>query len=167
MKRLIPLILVILAFAGCRQVPVVEVEASNGDTLQEHNATANRYLAQSEETQIEAYIARRGWQAHRLTGGTRVIQNEVGTGKIVDYEDTVVVEYDLESIGGQTVYHDVVDTIVAGRLEPTRGLDAALRTLRRGSSAVVIVPSGQAYGVVGDGERISTRMILVYKLKVK
>ncbi len=165
MKRLAP-ILLMLAFAACRQVPVVEVENSAGDTLAEHNATANRYLAQSEETQIQAYVERRGWQMQRLNGGTRVMETATGSRKI-DYEDTVVVEYDLETIGGQTVYRGVTDTVVAGRLEPTRGLDAALRTLSRGSQAVVIVPSGQAYGVVGDGDRVTTRMILVYKLKVK
>lgn len=167
MKHLLPILLLMFAFTSCREVPVVEVENSSSDTLQEHNATANRYLAQSEETQIEAYIARRGWEMRRLTGGTRVMETAVSDGKAIGYEDTVVVEYDLETIGGQSVYSDVRDTLVTGRLEPTRGLDAALRTLRRGSQAVVIVPSGQAYGVVGDGDRVSTRMILVYKLKVK
>lgn len=166
MKRLAP-ILLILAFAACRQVPVVEVETTAGDTLAEHNATANRYLAQSEETQIEAYIQRRGWKMQRLTGGTRVMETSAASGQKIDYEDTVVVEYDIETIGGQAVYRGVTDTVVAGRLEPTRGLDAAIRTLRHGSEAVVIVPSGQAYGVLGDGDRVSTRLILVYKLKVK
>lgn len=167
MNRLSLIMLLCLAFAACRQVPVVEVEPSTTDTLSDNIATANRYISQGEETQIEAYIERRGWTMQRLLGGTRVMETNTGNGQKIDYEDTVAITYDVEAIGGQTVYLDVADTVVAGRLEPTRGLDAALRTLHHGSEAIVIVPSAQAYGVVGDGDRISTRMILVYRLKIK
>ncbi len=167
MKRLAIIILFAAAMTACREVPVVEVETGRTDTLQERNATANRYLSQGEESQISAYIERRGWQMQRLTGGTRVMETRRGTGGRIDYEDTVVVEYDLAALNGAVIYNGVIDTVVAGHLEPTRGLDAALRTLSRDSEAVVIVPSGQAYGVVGDGDRVPTRAILVYKLKVK
>ena len=56
---------------------------------------------------------------------------------------------------------------MAGHLQPTRGLDAALRTLAEGSKAKVILPSEQAYGIVGDGDRIRTRTVLVYIVEVK
>ena len=160
-----------LIFTSCRQVPVVEVEAPKGDTLKENLINANRYISQGEEAQIDAYVARRGWQMTRLTGGARVMEVENGErrteSKKIDYEETVVIEYDIEAINGETVYRGVRDTVTVGRLQPTRGLDAALRTLHHGSQAVVILPSEQAYGVVGDGDRISTRMILVYKLRVE
>ena len=167
MKRLTILLMLAVLAAGCRQVPVVDVEAPKGDTLKENLINANRYIAQGEETQIEAYMERRGWQMQRLVGGARVMETKVGEGEKIDYEDTVVVDYDLEAISGTRIYSAVSDTVVVGRLQPTRGLDAALRTLRRGSEAIVIAPSEQAYGVVGDGDRIATRMILIYRLKVK
>ena len=166
MNRMVSIAILCLAFAACRQVPVVDVEQQQGDTLAAHTATANRYLSQGEETQIEAYIERRGWTMQRLTGGIRVMETSVGKGIRIDYEDTVTIVYDLETISGQTIYTGVTDTVVIGRMEPTRGLDAALRTLHRGSEATVIVPSALAYGVVGDADRITTRMILVYKLKI-
>ena len=160
-----------LIFTSCRQVPVVEVDAPKGDTLKENLINANRYMAQGEEAQIDAYVERRGWQMQRLTCGARVMeisdQGSVASGQKIDYEETVVINYDVEAISGETVYSNVTDTVTVGRLKPTRGLDAALRTLHHGSQAVVILPSEQAYGVVGDGDRITTRMILVYKLKVE
>ncbi len=90
-------------------------------------------------------------------------ERRVESGKI-DYEDVVAIEYDVESISGQVVYSNVQDTVTVGRMQPTRGLDAALRTLAPGQQAVVILPSEQAYGVVGDGDRIGSRMILIYKI---
>ncbi len=167
MKPLYILIALSLLATACRNVPVVEVDAPKGDTLKENLINANRYISQGEEAQIDAYVARRGWHMQRLTGGARVMELTNAQGRKIDYEDTVVIEYDVEAINGETVYSAVCDTVTVGRLQPTRGLDAALRTLHHGSQAVVILPSEQAYGVVGDGDRISTRMILIYKLKIK
>ena len=163
-----PLIALALLFTSCRDVPVIEVEQSKGDTLKENMINANRYISQGEEAQIDAYVQRRGWEMQRLLGGARVmaVGSEKGnTGsENIDYEDMVAIEYDVESIGGQNIYCNVKDTIVSGRMQPTRGLDAALRNLKPGQQAVVILPSEQAYGVVGDGDRIGSRMILIYKI---
>ena len=189
-----PLIALALLFTSCRDVPVIEVEQSKGDTLKENMINANRYISQGEEAQIDAYVQRRGWEMQRLLGGARVMvsgerraesgerrvesgerrvesgerrvesgERRAESGKI-DYEDVVAIEYDVESISGQVVYSNVQDTVTVGRMQPTRGLDAALRTLAPGQQAVVILPSEQAYGVVGDGDRIGSRMILIYKI---
>lgn len=160
----------IFLFSSCRHVPVVEVEQQKGDTLKENMINANRYISQGEEAQIDAYVQRRGWEMQRLLGGARVMVIEGGnvkdeSGKI-DYEDVVAIRYSVEAISGEVIYSDVQDTLTVGRLQPTRGLDAALRTLSAGEQAVVILPSEQAYGVVGDGDRIASgsRMILIYKI---
>ena len=156
-----------MVFAACRQTPVVELEDARVDSLKENLINANRHIAQSEETQIDAYIGRRGWNPVRLMGGARVEETSKGTGKPIGYEDTVAISYSVEAINGALIYSETDDTVVVGRLKPTRGLDAALQTLHYGSTARVILPSEQAYGVVGDGDRIGTRMVLVYLVKVK
>ncbi len=161
------IILILTALAtGCRQVPVVEMETKGGDTLKENMINANRYISQGEESQIDAYVNRRGWQMDRLLGGARVMKTEDGSGDKLDYEETAVINYRVETLGGDVIYEQVTDTVVIGRLEPTRGVDAALRTMKRGDKAIVILPSEQAYGVVGDGNRIGSRMVLVYRLEV-
>jgi FKBP-type peptidyl-prolyl cis-trans isomerase len=151
---------------SCREVPVIDVQKSKGDTLKENMINANRIIAESEETQIDAYVSRRGWQMERLSCGARVMETHRGSGAAIGYEDTVAVSYSVEALNGTLVYDHRRDTVVAGHLKPTRGFDAALRTLHRGSTARIILPSEQAYGVVGDGERISTRMVLVYNVEV-
>ena len=157
-----------LTLASCHDVPVVDVAKPKGDTLKENMMNANRYIAHSEETQIDSYVQRRGWTMEKLSGGVRVMETERKSGgKAINYEDTVTMRYSVEAINGTPVYSDVEETIVAGRMQPNAGLDAALRTLKEGSKARVIVPSHQAYGVAGDGNRVKSRMILVYNLEVE
>ena len=136
----------VMLCTACNNVPVIENDVPAGD-LTENLINANRYIAQSEEAQIEAYAQRRGWQMATLPCGARVMMTDDGN--------------------GQTIYSHVTDTVVAGRLQPTRGLDAALLTMQHGGRARVILPSEQAYGVVGDGDRIGTRTVLVYDVRVR
>jgi len=151
---------------ACRDVPVINVQPDKGDTLKENMINANRYIAKSEETQIDNYVARRQWQMKRLSGGARVMELTAGSGRQIGYEDTVTLRYRVEAINGAVIYDQVEETVVAGHLQPVRGLDAALLTLHYGSRARVILPSEQAYGVVGDGDRIGSRIVLVYELEI-
>lgn len=165
-KALIVSILLSAIVAGCGEVPVVDVQAPKGDTLKENLINANRHIANSEATQIEAYAARRGWNMMRLEGGARVMTTRVGDGPKVEYEDTVSIRYSVEAINGVTIYKDQEETVVSGQLQPNRGLDAALRILSEGSRAKVILPSEQAFGVAGDGNRVKSRMVLIYDVEV-
>lgn len=168
MRRLALVVIGALLVCGCKDVPVVEVESQRGDTLKENMINANRYIAQGEEAQIDAYVQRRGWEMKRLTGGARVmVTADKPAERTFDYEDVAELKYSIETIGGEMIYGDLCDTVVVGRLQPTRGVDAALRTLHTGASAIVILPSEQGYGVVGDGDRIGSRMILIYRLQTR
>ena len=166
-KYILPL-LCLLAVA-CREVPTYDIAAPKGDTLEERMIGANRIIAQSEGQQIDAWLERRGWSKEKLPNGVWVAEyanSEVPLGQAICYEDTVVLRYSVSTLGGDELYGWRTDTVVCGRLQPTRGLDAALRTLHRGASARVIVPSEQGYGVIGDGDRIKSRMVLVYEVEI-
>lgn len=167
----IPHIATILAvgcmmLAACREVPVVEVEGTSDDQLKESLINANRYVIANEETRINAYVERRGWDMVQLASGARVMKTGYGSDRAVEHGDTLAITYTVEDLGGSIIYPKQSDTVVAGRLKPTRGLDAALQTLHYGDRARVVVPSEQGYGVAGDGERIGSRTILVYDVEV-
>lgn len=166
-KTHIWIVLLAVVCAACRDVPTIDVQSNKGDTLRENMIAANRIISQSEETQIDAYMQRHHLQSERTVEGVRIAITQHGHGAPIAYDDNVEVVYNLETLGGQTVYEHVQETVVVGRHKPTRGLDAALRHLRRGDQACIIVPSEQGYGVVGDGNRIGTRLVLVYKLECK
>lgn len=155
-----------VAMVSCREVPTYDVTQPKGDTLKERMIGANRIISQSEEQQIDSYVARRGWQMQRLADGARVMVTRQGQGAVIGYEDTVDILYRVENLAGKVIYDSVQEQVVAGHLKPTRGLDAAIRTLRRGAEAKVILPSEQAYGVVGDTEKIGSRVVLIYTVEV-
>ena len=155
---------------SCRDVPAYDIgPATKGDSLQESMIRANRIIAQSEAQQIDAYLERRGWDKERIANGIWVAEqanSEVPLGAAIGYDDTVALRYRVETLGGEEIYAWRADTVVCGRLKPTRGLDVALRTLHADATARVIVPSEMAYGVVGDGDRIRSRMVLVYEVGI-
>ena len=99
-----------LASCGDR-TPVIEFESDKTAAVKENMINANRVVIQSEATQIEAYMQRRGWEMKTLPCGA---------------------QYLLQS---------------------------------RGDRATVIVPSEQAYGVVGDGDRVGSRTVIVYDIQ--
>ncbi len=152
---------------ACHNTPVIEVADQKGDPLKENMMNANRYIAKSEEQQIDSYVARRGWPMTEIGSGARLWEMERGKGRQIDYEDTVKVTYRLEAINGAVIYEQKAETFVAGRGQTVCGLDVAVRHLHHGSRARLILPSEQGYGVAGDGDRVPTRAILIYELKVE
>ena len=139
---------------------------SNTPDLKEHFINANRTIAQSEETSINEYVARRKWDMQKLPEGVRLWEYEKGRGPKVNVEDSVHIVYSVEAINGKLIYSDITDDYVAGRRQQMIGLDQAVLQLSVGSRAKVILPSNLAYGIGGDGDRIPQSAILVIDVKV-
>ena len=146
--------------------PMVGNPTSNTPDLKEHFINANRTIAQSEETSINEYVARRKWDMQKLPDGVRLWEYEKGRGPKVNVEDSVHIVYSVEAINGKLIYSDITDDYVAGRRQQMIGLDQAVLQLSVGSRAKVILPSNLAYGIGGDGDRIPQSAILVIDVKV-
>ena len=158
--------LLLLTVSACNRTPIIEVEESKEAQLDEHILNANKYIANSEETEINAYVNRRGWEMRTLSNGTRIWEYETGTGKMPTGDDEVKIRYDVAALNGNMVYEDRMATVALGHNETIAGLETAVRQLKKGSKAKVIIPSAMAYGVVGDGEKIGSRMVMVIDLEV-
>ena len=148
-------------------MPSYDPVSNKGSNLKENMINANRLIAKSEAQQIDSYISRRGWQMENVGDGVRLMVTSAGNGRRLQREDTVILTYSVEALNGISLYDSCRDTLVVGHLQPNRGIDAVLRTLSFETEAVAILPSEQAFGVVGDGNRIGSRMILIYKLKIE
>ena len=167
-KPLLILGLVLLLLTSCHgDPPMVVTPNVKGNDLKENMINANRTIARTEETSIDQYVARRGWSMTRLPEGARIMEYEVGKGAMVQYEDSVCVDYSVEALNGKMIYEGVSECFVAGRRQQMIGLDQAVLNLHFGSHAKVILPSHLAYGIGGDGDRIPQSTILVLDLEVK
>ncbi len=155
-------------FMACNDsVPITEIpEKGLKDPFKENMMTATNYVAKSEETEIDSYIKRRKWNMERLDDGLRIWEYKKGTGNQINYEDIIVMDYNIESITGKMIYKNVRDTIKVGKLEPNVGIDKAVRKLHYGSKAKIILPSHLGYGIIGDGDRITRSSILIYDIEI-
>ena len=144
------------------RTPVVELQPEQSELMKENMINANRVVIQSEATQIESYIQRRGWQTRQLPSGACFYVSQQGEGPAILSNDKVEVTYRLEGLDGTPFYTHQVDTLVVGHRDVTTALDELLLQLRYGSQAYLIAPSNSAYGVVGDGDRVPSRTVLVY-----
>ena len=167
MKK-VRLILCLTTFAAllsaCGDTPVIELPTDQSGKVKEHMINANRVVIQSESTQIEQYIQRRKWHTSPLPCGAQCMVYTTGQGAIINPDDTVVVQYRLESLDGSPFYTHQCDTLVVGRRHATVALDDLLQQMRYGGQAWLIAPSNSAYGVVGDGDRVPSRTVIVYNV---
>ena len=70
---------------------------------------------------------------------------------------------------GDVIYtsdKDGVKSFVVGQSNVESGLDEAVRHLRKGDVAVVIIPSHLGFGLLGDQKSIPERATLIYTLRV-
>ena len=165
MKRNVIYLLLLLMVTACGdRTPVIDLEADNSTRYKENMINANRVVIQSEATQIEGYLQRRGMEAKTLPCGALYHEYTHGDGSIINPDDTVVVTYRLEALDGTPFYTCQTDTLTVGRRQVTVALDDLLQQLPCGSQAWLIAPSNTAYGVAGDGDRVPSRTVIIYNV---
>lgn len=157
-------VLALLATACGDRTPVIELEPDNSTLVKENMINANRVVIQSEATQIESYLKRRGWDMKALPSGALYKEYTHGSGNAILAEENVEVTYRLEALDGTAIYTNQIDTLQVGKRQVTPALDDLLQQLCYGSQAWMIAPSNAAYGVVGDGDRVGSRMVIVYNV---
>ncbi len=165
MKRIAPYLIIALFMTGCGdRTPVIEIEADNNARFKENMINANRVVIQSEATQIEGYLQRRGMATKALPCGAQYYEYTHGSGASINPDDTVIVNYRLEALDGTPFYTNQTDTLTVGRRQVTVALDDLLTVVPCGSQAWLIAPSNTAYGVAGDGDRVPSRTVIVYNI---
>jgi FKBP-type peptidyl-prolyl cis-trans isomerase len=130
---------------------------------------ANRYLVQKDRERVENYIERRGIDMQMTQSGLWFMITDSGAGNLIKTDDRILIEYNCELLDGTEVYSSVDKgprEIVIGKTNTEAGLDEGLRMLRGGSEAFFIIPSYLAHGLLGDGEKIPPRAVVVYSIRV-
>ena len=157
-----------LAVFGCRknpQLPSNKQDEQNTEAMQ--LMELNKLLAEVEAENIRKFIDEQETKFSKDNFGYWVSTVKKGSGKQLKKGVKIELRYSIELLDGSICY-DYVEkgkTIVVGKNEAERGLDAVLPTLREGSEAIVIAPSHLGYGILGDRKKIPPRSTLVYRIK--
>ena len=164
-------IIIIFFFSSCnsgknkKEVNQVVDEKELSLSLEE----LNRKMIQYESDLINEYVEKNSLNVIKTGTGLRYqILNE-GEGELIKKGDIVSLEYELSLLSGELLYssdNDGNKVFLVSRGGVESGLEEAVLKLRKNSEAILILPSHLAHGLIGDGNRIPPKAILVYSIKV-
>lgn len=130
---------------------------------------ANNLYTQSEDLQIEDFVARNQWEMSKTGSGLRSMIYRAGKGRQVADKTIVRYHYKVNLING-TLCDESAKTgpkeIWIGHADVVSGLEEGLLLLREGDKAKFIIPSHMAYGWIGDSKTIPSRAVLVYDVEI-
>lgn len=129
----------------------------------------NRYLIQRDRERIENFIARKNLKMSESSTGLWYLIKSEGDGSYFTDNDKVVMEYECSLLDGTSCYSSRElgpKEIILGKNEMGAGLNQGLKMLKPGGEAVFIIPSYLAYGFVGDGNKIPSRAVIVFKVNI-
>lgn len=137
--------------------------------LKESLEKANRYLVNEEEEDINNYVVRHKLDMIATGTGVRYQVLHRGTGDTIQSGQRVTMDYELKNILGDVIYtseKEGVKSFIVGHGDVESGMDEAVRHLRKGDVAVVIIPSHLGYGLLGDQRDIPARATLIYTIRI-
>ncbi len=162
------ILLLLVSLFACNEKPKKPVEIPKKE-MKQSMETANRYLLNEEEEEIENYVQRHGLEMVRTGTGLRYQIIRQGDGKQIANGDVVSLDYELQSLKGEMIYSsdkEGVKTFKVGEGGVESGLNEAMAYLHYGDVAKLIIPFHLAYGLHGDDNRIPEYATLVYTIKV-
>lgn len=129
----------------------------------------NKRIMQWEKEEMELFIKRYGWDMQRTGTGLYIEILEPGQGDKIQTEQQVSMKYQTFLLSGEMVYNsetDGIKTFTVDKSEEIDGLHEAVKLLKPGAKARLVIPPYLAYGVAGDGERINGRLPIAMIIEI-
>lgn len=164
-KRTIFLMLGALTVAGCND------PLPRGERLPDHEELIadNQRAARQEMRDIELYLKRHAIAATDIGTGVHVSVVRKGGGAVAQPDQLVTVNYVMELLSGVECYRSKPGEPESFRVEHDdveSGLHEAVQHLGAGDSALLIIPSHRAFGLIGDQAKVPMRSTVVYRIGI-
>jgi FKBP-type peptidyl-prolyl cis-trans isomerase FkpA len=144
--------------------------AQRGDRrqpTQEEMIQENRSAVKLENRDMDLYARRMGYEMEATGTGIRYQFVRRNEGPTVKPGQWAMVNYRVELLSGDTAYTSDPGQPEAFMVEMDdveSGLHEAIQLMSPGDSAVIIIPSYRAHGLIGDRNRIPMRSSVVYHI---
>lgn len=143
--------------------------ADKKESVEGNLKRVNKFLAEKDQERIRSFVQRRGWNMQRTGSGLWYMIDSPGGGMDIEQGMHVKMNYEIRLLDGTLCYSS--DSLGAkvfrvGEEDEPQGLHEAMKRLHEGDHARIIMPPHLAHGLIGDGERIPARAILVYDVQV-
>ncbi|MCK5846233.1 MAG: FKBP-type peptidyl-prolyl cis-trans isomerase [Bacteroidales bacterium] len=136
--------------------------------LEETLVVMNKKYIDVENTQIDDFLHRRHWTGFKKTkSGLRYNIYKEGIGKTPEPGSIIGIEYSIIDIKGNKIYSSVTlgnKVFQVDKNEEPSGLNEAVKLMKVGAKAKLIVPSYLAYGLLGDENKIGQKVTLIYDI---
>lgn len=164
---------IVLLFISCSQpVQKPKVNPFKGMTSKERKSSLESALTRAskkEQSQINGYLKRHQIPAIQTKTGIHYCIYQKGDGVRIQDGENVTVEYVVTKINGDTLYstQKQLDEFIVSNSEKESGLHEAIKLLKPGSKAIIILPSHRAHGISGDSDKIPPLTTVIYNLQVR
>jgi len=168
-KKLIYLFAVVIGLFSCGSNNPNDKQIPDPDQYSHNLEKANNLYTQSEDSQIEDFIARNQWDMSKTGTGLRFMVYKAGKGRKVSDKTIVRYHYKVNLISGTLCDESAKSgpkEIWIGHADVVSGLEEGLLLLCEGDKAKFIIPSHLAYGWIGDSKTIPSRAVLVYDVEI-
>lgn len=157
-------------FVGCDDNKITHKRNIDKSKVDKAFIKINKAYIKVEDQQIDDYLNRRNWNFTRTKSGLRYLIYKKGVGRKIKSGDIVTIEYTINLIRGEEVYSSKSlgdKTFKVDESDEPSGLHQAIKLMKVGDRAKVVIPSYLAYGLMGDDKKIPAKATLFYDIYVK
>ncbi|MCB0767563.1 MAG: FKBP-type peptidyl-prolyl cis-trans isomerase [Flavobacteriales bacterium] len=161
-------LLICLMIIGCDRdgrAPVRTNAPGNAEDL----VQANKEAVKLEQHDIKLYAQRHGLTLTPTGTGVHLQMIRDAEGPTARPDQWARVNYRLELLNGDTAYSTEPgrpESFMVEMDQVESGLHEAIQLMGAGDSAIIVIPSYRAHGLIGDQDRIPMRSSIVYRLGV-
>lgn len=153
---------------SCKEKRGIATGVTPPDTSAETLIKKQKEIMRNESQDIDLYINRRGYKMKTTQTGLRYqLYPSILPGDSIRTLDQVSINYKVSLLTGQIIYSSDSTgsmSMTVGRSDVANGLQEGLQLMRTGERAIFIIPSHLAYGLTGDGDKISGYQTLVVEV---
>lgn len=157
----------ICSLASCKNKEEKELPV---DWNTEKSTEMNKQFSAEEELEINLFLSRKPeWKMTKTGSGLQYFIYENGEGETALPDDYVDIEYSISLLDGTECYAtlpDEVEEIKVDKAQVESGIQEAIKLMRQGDKARLIVPSHLAHGIVGDMSKIPPLSTLVVDISL-
>ena len=158
-----------LALFACseeKKVQPKEVEWSKTDS-----STLSKGIAENEEIKIKLFLEmHKKWKMEMTGTGLRYYVYEHGTGRSPKRKEIAEIEYEVTLLDGSKCYRtesDEYEELVVDQSDIETGVQEAIKLMKVGDRAKLIIPSHIGHGLLGDLEKIPPLTTLVVDIYLR
>lgn len=170
MKKIVSIFFLIFVIFACRPEKTAK-ELTKGNWSDDHSVDFNQEINEREQIQIRLFLEHfKSLKMKSTDSGLRYMIFKNGDGQSVAKSgQTVYTRLKIELLNG-TVCHETpkgeTENFVLEHGDKESGVHEALRYMKKGDRAKLILPSHLAHGLLGDRDKIPPQSILYIDLEL-